>query len=96
MTCKLRPHVPDTSIQFTHPLDPHPVTLIEMHVTGGSPQCPLPVDEMPSYVSELFIVSVNGTSDVTVRGLDGCRESIDTAGCCGKHPCERIEATPFV
>lgn len=96
MTCKLRPHVPYTSILFPHPLDPHPVSLIKMHVTGGTPQCPLPVNEMPSYVSELFIVSVNDTPDVTIRGLDGCRESIDTAGCCSKHPRVRIEATPFV
>lgn len=51
---------------------------------------------MFSYVSELFIVLVNGIFDVIICGFDGCRESIDIVGCCGKYFCVRIEVMFFV
>lgn len=83
-------------IEFFYLLDLYLVFFIQMYVIGGIFQCFFFVNEMFSYVSELFIVLVNGIFDVIICGFDGCRESIDIVGCCGKYFCVRIEVMFFV
>lgn len=96
MTGELRPKVSYASIDASRPLDPHPVTLVKMHVTHGGCKRPLLVNKKSEYVDKRFIISVDGPSDVTIVRLDGGWERVNPLGGCSKYPCGRIEAMALV
>ena len=96
MAGELRPNVSYASINASRPLDPHPITLVKMHVTHGGCKRPLLVNKKSEYVDKRFVVSVYGPSDVTIVRLDGGWERVNPLGGCSKYPCGWIEAMALV